>query len=142
MSITTISAADAFKILNDEKNSLLVDVRSFEEANFIGLVNPSEIDDRVAILPWKSFPSMKINPKFSESLEEIVSKTFSENPKETKILFLCRSGARSEQAAEHFSSLGYSCYNIEHGFEGDIDENGHRGKINGWKASNLPWRQS
>ena len=142
MSIITITPTDAFKILTEDKNSLLVDVRSFEEANFIGLVNPSEIDDRVAILPWKTFPSMKINPKFSDTLEELLSKAFSENSKDAKILFLCRSGARSEQAAEQFATLGYACYNIENGFEGDIDENGHRGKLNGWKANNLPWRQS
>jgi rhodanese-related sulfurtransferase len=142
MSVITISAQDAFKTLNNEKASLLVDVRSFEEANFVGLVHPSEVDDRAVILPWKLFPSMKINPKFSEALEDFISKIFVQNPKETKVFFLCRSGARSDQAAEEFSSLGYQCFNIEHGFEGDLNDDNQRGTVNGWKASNLPWRQS
>jgi rhodanese-related sulfurtransferase len=32
-------------------------------------------------------------------------------------------------------------YNIEQGFEGDLDENDHRGSFNGWRFHNLPWRQ-
>ena len=35
-----------------------------------------------------------------------------------------------------------ACYNVAGGFEGDLDENGHRGRKNGWKAGGLPWRQS
>ena len=32
-------------------------------------------------------------------------------------------------------------FNIAGGFEGDADEDGHRGNSNGWKAADLPWRQ-
>ena len=40
------------------------------------------------------------------------------------------------------TQLGYAqAYNIAGGFEGDHDENGHRGFVNGWKAEGLPWRQ-
>ena len=85
---------------------------------------------------------MKINPKFCEGLEEFLHKVFPNNNKAVKIFFMCRSGARSDQAAEEFSYTGYPCYNIEHGFEGDLNDDGQRGKTNGWKASNLPWRQS
>ena len=31
--------------------------------------------------------------------------------------------------------------NIADGFEGDTDEDGHRGNRNGWKQADLPWRQ-
>ncbi|MEM7686023.1 MAG: rhodanese-like domain-containing protein, partial [Pseudomonadota bacterium] len=34
------------------------------------------------------------------------------------------------------------CTNVAEGFEGDLDADGHRGTINGWKAHGLPWRQS
>ena len=38
---------------------------------------------------------------------------------------------------------GYkNCFNITNGFEGDANENNQRGKINGWKALNLPWLQA
>jgi len=58
-------------------------------------------------------------------------------------LFICRSGARSNQAAMIASQADFTdCYNILEGFEGDKDENGHRGKDSGWKAAGLPWVQS
>ena len=31
--------------------------------------------------------------------------------------------------------------NISYGFEGDLNLEGQRGKINGWKAEGLPWSQ-
>ena len=32
--------------------------------------------------------------------------------------------------------------NIAEGFEGDKDENGHRGTLNGWRFRGLPWQQT
>jgi rhodanese-related sulfurtransferase len=32
-------------------------------------------------------------------------------------------------------------FNVSGGFEGNLDGEGHRGGVNGWKASGLPWRQ-
>ena len=32
-------------------------------------------------------------------------------------------------------------YNIISGFEGDLNDLNQRGKVNGWKAEALPWRQ-
>jgi len=41
------------------------------------------------------------------------------------------------------SEIGFTeAYNILEGFEGDKDENGHRGNVSGWKAAGLPWMQS
>jgi hypothetical protein len=37
--------------------------------------------------------------------------------------------------------LGIEAYNILEGFEGDIDANGHRGQLGGWRKQGLPWRQ-
>jgi rhodanese-related sulfurtransferase len=63
--------------------------------------------------------------------------------KEAPVLLLCRSGARSRAAAIALTAAGFGqAINIGDGFEGDTDDEGHRGNRNGWKASNLPWRQS
>ncbi len=35
---------------------------------------------------------------------------------------------------------GCSTY-VEGGFEGPLDENNHRGRVEGWKARGLPWVQ-
>ncbi len=143
MPVIQINAKDAFASLLNDANSILIDVRTLEETNFVGIVDPAEADERVSLLPWKLLPDMRINPNFTISLTEITKQAFGENALNAKIFFMCRSGARSDQAAYHATTLGFeNCYNIISGFEGDIDGNGHRGKVNGWKAENLPWRQS
>ena len=35
-----------------------------------------------------------------------------------------------------------NCVNVDEGFEGDLDDNNHRGLVNGWKKRGLPWRQT
>lgn len=143
MSVIQIAAKDAFALLVSDANSILIDVRTPEETNFVGFADPSEIDDRMSLLPWKLFPDMRINPQFTNTLTEVTKQIFGENAINAKIFFMCRSGARSDQAAYHATTLGFeNCYNILSGFEGDLDGNNHRGNVNGWKADNLPWKQS
>ena len=31
---------------------------------------------------------------------------------------------------------------VASGFEGDLDENDHRGNLNGWRHDGMPWSQS
>ena len=38
--------------------------------------------------------------------------------------------------------LAAHCTNVAEGFEGDLDQDDHRGGVNGWKARGLPWRQN
>jgi rhodanese-related sulfurtransferase len=143
MSVTQISAQDAFAILETDQNSILIDVRTNEEITFVGQVDSESIEDRLYLLPWKLLPDMRLNANFGNLLKEKIEQTFLDQASNAKIFFLCRSGARSDQAAYHATTLGFkNCYNIISGFEGDIDNKGHRGNINGWKASNLAWRQS
>jgi len=33
-------------------------------------------------------------------------------------------------------------YNVEHGFEGDLDDTHHRNSYNGWRFDGLPWAQT
>ena len=63
-------------------------------------------------------------------------------PGERPVVFLCRSGNRSIGAAEAATEAGIApSYNVLDGFEGDLDEDRHRGAT-GWKAVGLPWKQS
>jgi len=63
-------------------------------------------------------------------------------PSERPVVFLCRSGNRSIGAAEAATEAGIApAYNVLDGFEGNLDENKHRGGT-GWKAVGLPWKQS
>ncbi|PIV91724.1 MAG: rhodanese, partial [Gallionellales bacterium CG17_big_fil_post_rev_8_21_14_2_50_54_146] len=63
--------------------------------------------------------------------------------KESLVLFLCRSGARSHAAASAATAAGFTAsYNVLEGFEGDPDGALHRNTINGWRAAGLPWIQA
>lgn len=142
MSVTQINAQDAFELLKNDQNSVLVDVRTFEEFNFVGFVNATPFNNRMVLLPWQLSPTMAENPEFAPALENSLKKLFSDKSKDAKVLFLCRTGGRSNAAANYAENLGYkNCYNVTAGFEGELDAKEQRGKVNGWKAENLPWRQ-
>ena len=80
---------------------------------------------------------MQPNPDFVTALAGGVA------DKNTPLLFLCRSGARSAAAAKAMTAAGYStCLNVSDGFEGPLDGEAKRGSSGGWKASGLPWRQT
>lgn len=144
MSVISIDPMEVFKIIKSDQNSVIVDVRTVEEFNFAGYIDLSQLKDsgnQLLMLPLKLYPEMNYNQKFQETLEGFLKNYFS-SPSEVKIFFICKTGGRSKEAATYFSNLGYkNCYNINNGFEGDLNEQNQRGKINGWKASNLPWRQ-
>ena len=142
MSIQQIAASDAFLKLKNEKNTVLIDVRTDAEFTFVGVPDLRETNSSLILLPWKNFPTMNQNPDFTTKLETNLQEKFGDNSHEAQLIFICLSGGRSQQAALHMTQLGYkNCFNIVSGFEGDTDNLGHRGNINGWKSSHLPWRQ-
>ncbi|WP_245749209.1 rhodanese-like domain-containing protein [Jannaschia pohangensis] len=102
----------------------------------------SELEKDVIRLEWMSWPEMTPNPAFARALLDQMPGLPS------RILFICRSGARSMQAAhavaETLTAEGQAieCINVAEGFEGDLNQLAHRGGLNGWKARGLSWRQS
>ena len=127
----------AWEILTGEPAAALIDVRTPAEWAFVGLPDLSALGKQVLMVPWQLFPSMAVNEKFVDQLEE------QGLPKNAPLIFLCRSGARSRSAAIAMTARGFArCLNIATGFEGDLDERRQRGRVNGWKVDGLPWRQS
>ena len=121
---------EALAFLQENSSARLVDVRSKAEWSWVGRI-PGAVE-----IEWLVFPSMQANPNFLEHLSLKV-------PKESPVMFICRSGIRSNQAAIAALESGYvNCFNVLEGFEGDKDSNGHRGVQGGWKAAGLPWVQS
>lgn len=108
--------------------AVLVDVRTDAERDWVGGV-PGAL-----ALAWKQWPGMAMNPGFDAGLQAAV-------PAGVKVVLLCRSGVRSVAAARRATELGIEAYNILEGFEGDLDENGQRGRRGGWRFRGLPWRQ-
>ena len=109
--------------------AVLVDVRTDAEREWVGFV-PGAVP-----LAWKQWPGMAMNESFADGLKAAV-------PEGKKVVLLCRSGVRSVAAAKRATELGLEAYNILEGFEGDPDQEAHRGQRGGWRFHGLPWRQN
>ena len=110
--------------------AVIVDVRTGEEWYWVGRIPGAEH------VEWAIGRQQQRNPNFLAELEARV-------PRERRVLFLCRSGVRSQAAARAATAAGYaSAWNITGGFEGPLDEHKHRGSVAGWQAAGLPWEQS
>ena len=110
--------------------AVLVDVRSNEERVFVGYV-PGSVH-----VPWATGTALTRNPRFVRELEAKLG------GRDKVALLLCRSGKRSALAAEAAARAGASnVFNVLEGFEGDLDENNQRGRLNGWRTHGLPWVQ-
>ncbi|QGW84499.1 rhodanese-like domain-containing protein [Variovorax paradoxus] len=110
--------------------AVLVDVRSDAEREWVGYV-PGAVP-----LAWKQWPGMTLNPAFDGGIRA------AGEDGNRKLVLLCRSGVRSIAAARRATELGLEAYNILEGFEGNPDDNGHRGVLGGWRKRGLPWKQN
>lgn len=132
MTVPQISLEEAWDILSEDADAVLIDVRTVAEWSFVGIPDLTSLGKNARTVEWTTFPSGQPNPQFVEQATEGIA------PEQT-LLMLCRSGARSNAAAEALSANGFTAINIGSGFEGDLDPQGHR--HGGWKDV-LPWRQS
>lgn len=131
-----VTPDQAWAMLEEEPDAAIVDVRSEAEWAFVGIPDLSSLGKKPLLISWMQYPGMVRNDRFESDLD--AQGLLKDKP----ILFLCRSGQRSRSAAIAMTALGYSaCYNVASGFEGDPDAARQRGKLNGWKASQLPWIQ-
>ncbi|XVN43232.1 MAG: rhodanese-like domain-containing protein [Candidatus Rickettsia vulgarisii] len=126
MNIKNISSLNAHEMLQINDNTIIIDVRTSDEWKLAGV--PKINKNQIIFLSWCLLPEMLLNNQFEK---QFMLNAIDHN---NDLLFLCRSGVRSREAAEFISNLGYSnCYNISDGFEG-------RGWRIGWKQNNLPWQ--
>jgi rhodanese-related sulfurtransferase len=120
--------AEAHKLM--QAGAKLVDVRTKPELLYVG-----KVPDSLAV-EWQTYPGNRENPEFLGELAAAV-------PKDTPVMFMCRSGARSHAAAEAATRAGWrEAYNVLEGFEGDKDAAQHRNSVGGWRKAGLPWVQS
>ena len=109
--------------------AVLLDVRTVEERAYVGRVPDS------AHVPWATGTAQTRNPRFVREVEAKLGR-------EKTIVLLCRSGKRSRAAAEALTAAGFaSVFNIDEGFEGELDASGQRGGSGGWRFHGLPWVQ-
>lgn len=135
--IETITPPEAWKMLEQDNNAVLLDVRTTMEFEYIG--HPIG----AIHVPLMEAPAWQTDPDFCRKVREALHRVTDTDPQELTILALCRSGKRSETAAELLAAAGFnSVYNVIEGFEGDRDEHKHRSTLNGWRFHDLPWEQS
>ncbi|WP_197383531.1 rhodanese-like domain-containing protein [Mycolicibacterium mengxianglii] len=131
-----ITPEEAWKILSDNPDAVLVDCRTDAEWKFVGVPDLSGLGREAVLIEWNSVDGTR-NEHF---VDDLVSAGI--EPAERPVIFLCRSGNRSIGAAEAATAAGIGpSYNVLEGFEGHLDENKHRG-ASGWRARGLPWVQS
>ena len=131
-----VTPKQSWGMMNQNLKASLLDVRTPAEWIYVGVPDLSSLARQPILVPWILFPTMEPNPDFVNQISGM------EVDPEQDLLILCRSGQRSKSAAIALTAAGFSaCYNISYGFEGDKDQAGHRGTINGWKVDALPWTQ-
>ena len=126
----------AIERLQSNPQALFVDVRSKAEFKYVGFPENS------ILIPWIDDPDWEPNPEaFSDAvMQELDGR---ENLSDTEIILICRSGFRSNEALKCLENKGFTqVSHVASGFEGDLDENDHRGNLNGWRHDGMPWSQS
>ena len=122
-----LTPKEAHEVWQLAPGAKLVDVRTRAEWDWVGRI-PGAIE-----IEWMSYPGNQANTNFLAQLKQQVDP-------EALVLFICRSGIRSHHAACLATEAGYTeCYNVLEGFEGNVDANGQRGKLGGWRLAGLPW---
>jgi rhodanese-related sulfurtransferase len=124
-----LTPQEAHDLLHLAPGARLVDVRTRAEWDWVGRI-PGAIE-----IEWNRYPDGARNANFLAEIRRQVDP-------EALVLFICRSGGRSDAAARLAMEAGYgNCYNVLEGFEGDKDARGQRNATGGWRHAGLPWHQ-
>jgi len=123
--IKQLAAKDIKSYLMAESNSVLLDVRTKEEWETIGKPEGEKIGLKTYFLSIQFGNERIFNENFVQEFKNLAIN------QDKNILIICRSGARSQFAAELLTKENYTCVNISDGFEGNQENIG-------WKECNLP----
>ena len=123
--IKQLASKDIKSYLMAEPNSVLLDVRTKEEWDTIGKPNGEKIGLKTFFLSIQFGNERIFNENFVQEFKNL------NIGQDHEILTICRSGGRSQVAAELLTRENYTCSNISDGFEGNQENVG-------WKKCDLP----
>ena len=123
--IKQLASKDIRSYLMAESNSVLLDVRTKEEWDTIGKPDGEKIGLKTYFLSIQFGDERIFNENFIQEFKNLKIN------QDKNILITCRSGARSQFAAELLTKENYTCVNISDGFEGNQENVG-------WKKCDLP----
>lgn len=127
-----LTPIEAYAYLQAHPDALFVDVRMEIEYLYVG--HPPG----VVHVAWYEYPEMQARP------ERFVEQVRREAGGDTArpVVLICRSGKRTVEAGHALESAGFAeVVNVLHGFEGELDDEFKRGRLNGWRSDKLPWEQ-
>lgn len=136
--VESLHPRQAWELIQAEPRCLFIDVRSHMEYLFIG--HPVG----AIHIPWIDEPDWKVNPDFVKEVRQLLLGGISLDGKgeNVPVVLICRSGKRSLDAAGVLIADGFNrVYNVEEGFEGELDAQHHRSTSGGWRFEGLPWEQ-
>jgi rhodanese-related sulfurtransferase len=165
-----ISPQEAFEWASTEGNVYILDVRTGQEWKWVGHPGPNGLADSkgnglsfnsgaklagrvVNIAYWLDDGQGGFIPPVPDNPDRLPQDYFSTDvmsefppPYDDYILLtLCRTGGRALYAAQYLGAMGYTTYRIEHGFQGDANDETQPGPdtlyrdVNGWVNSKLPY---
>ena len=136
--VISISPKGAWELVQSDPRAVLVDVRSTMEHLFVGHPAGS------VHVPWIDEPDWQVNPHFVTQVRMLLlgGATCHEDDECAPVILICRSGRRSQDAGELLINNGFlRVFNVDTGFEGNLDDHHHRSTLDGWRHDGLPWEQ-
>ena len=116
--IKQIKSSKIKNFIDDNPNSVLLDVRTDDEWKTVGKPDTKNLGIKTY------FITITQNPNFIEKIKKEIDK-------KNQVLIMCAAGGRSIIAANLLQNEGYVAHNISDGFSGN-------GQDPGWKNFGLP----
>ena len=123
--IKQIRSKEIKEYLKKNPKCILLDVRTKEEWDTIGKPDGEKIGLKTYFLSIQSGDERIFNENFIQEFKNL------NIGQDHEILNMCRSGGRSQVAAELLTKENYTCSNISDSFEGNQENVG-------WKNCDLP----
>ena len=100
--IEDVDPKRVWSALQADTSARLVDVRTNAEWVYVGLPDLEATGQDPVLIPWQVFPTMQVNADFVGHMRQAGLTP------EHKIYFLCRSGVRSQAAAQAAVAAGFA----------------------------------
>ena len=123
--IKQIPSKEIKEYLKNNHKCVLLDVRTKGEWDTIGKPDGEKIGLKTYFLSVQFGEERIFNENFVQEFKNL------KIGQDQEILIICRSGSRSQAAAELLTRENYTCANISDGFEGNQENVG-------WKKCDLP----
>ena len=122
--IKQIKSSEIKKLLTDNKNVELLDVRTQDEWDNIGKPDGENLGLKTHFITIVRSPDPAANKEFIEEVKKMIDQ-------KKDLLVMCKAGGRSMMASQLLSQENIKCINVSDGFEGNGDNPG-------WKNEGLP----